>query len=103
MDFELTEDQRLIRETIRDFAEAEVRPGAAGRDAAGEFPADLLDKLGALGFMGALVPADLGGAGIDDLAYALVIEELARVDAALAVTVAVHNSVASYPIVLCGK
>jgi alkylation response protein AidB-like acyl-CoA dehydrogenase len=102
LDFEWTEDQRLIRETIRNFAETEVRPGAAGRDARSEFPAALLAQLSELGFMGALVPADLGGAEIDDPAYAIVIEELARVDASLAVTVAVHNSVACYPIVLCG-
>jgi len=100
--FELTEDQELIRSTIRDFAEHEVRPGAAARDRDSDFPADLLKQLGGMGFMGAVIPAEYDGADIDPIAYALVIEELARVDASLAVTVAVHNSVGAYPIVRWG-
>lgn len=102
MRFELTEDQELIRSTIRDFAEHEVRPGAAARDRDSDFPADLLKQLGGMGFMGAVIPVEYGGADIDSIAYALVIEELARVDASLAVTVAVHNSVGAYPIVRWG-
>ncbi|HOB53361.1 MAG TPA: acyl-CoA dehydrogenase family protein [Acidobacteriota bacterium] len=102
MRFELTEDQELIRSTIRDFAEHEVRPGAAARDRDSDFPADLLKQLGGMGFMGAVIPAEYDGADIDPIAYALVIEELARVDASLAVTVAVHNSVGAYPIVRWG-
>lgn len=102
MRFELTEDQELIRNTIRDFAEHEVRPGAAARDRGSDFPADLLKQLGGMGFMGAVIPVEYGGADIDSIAYALVIEELARVDASLAVTVAVHNSVGAYPIVRWG-
>ncbi|HNR38079.1 MAG TPA: acyl-CoA dehydrogenase family protein [Acidobacteriota bacterium] len=102
MRFELTEDQELIRNTIRDFAEHEVRPGAAARDRDSDFPADLLKQLGGMGFMGAVIPVEYGGADIDSIAYALVIEELARVDASLAVTVAVHNSVGAYPIVRWG-
>jgi len=100
--FELTDDQELIRNTVRDFAEHEVRPGAAARDRDSEFPADLLKQLGGMGLMGAVIPAEYGGADIDPIAYALVIEELARVDASLAVTVAVHNSVGAYPIVRWG-
>jgi len=100
--FKLTEDQELIRSTIRDFAEHEVRPGAAARDRDSDFPADLLKQLGGMGFMGAVIPVEYGGADIDSIAYALVIEELARVDASLAVTVAVHNSVGAYPIVRWG-
>ncbi|HOT01831.1 MAG TPA: acyl-CoA dehydrogenase family protein, partial [Acidobacteriota bacterium] len=102
MRFELTDDQELIRNTVRDFAEHEVRPGAAARDRDSEFPADLLKQLGGMGLMGAVIPAEYGGADIDPIAYALVIEELARVDASLAVTVAVHNSVGAYPIVRWG-
>ena len=102
MRFKLTEDQELIRSTIRDFAEHEVRPGAAARDRDSDFPADLLKQLGGMGFMGAVIPVEYGGADIDSIAYALVIEELARVDASLAVTVAVHNSVGAYPIVRWG-
>jgi alkylation response protein AidB-like acyl-CoA dehydrogenase len=100
--FELTEEQELIRGTIRDFAEGEARPGAAARDRDGEFPAALVRQLGEMGFLGAVIPAEYGGADIDAVAYALVIEELARVDAALAVTTAVHNSVGAYPIVMWG-
>ncbi|MBN2432263.1 MAG: acyl-CoA dehydrogenase [Acidobacteria bacterium] len=98
MNFNLTEDQQLIRETIRDFAETEVWPGAAERDRESRFPREILAKLAELGFMGCLVPEVLGGSGIDSISYAITIEELARVDAALAVTVAVHNSVACFPI-----
>lgn len=102
MRFELTEDQELIRSTVRDFAEHEVRPGAAARDRDSDFPADLLKQLGGMGLMGAVIPTEYGGADIDPIAYALVIEELARIDASLAVTVAVHNSVGAYPIVRWG-
>lgn len=102
MIFELNEDQRLIRETIRDFAEKQVRPGAALRDKNSLFPADLLDELAALGFLGAVIPPEYDGSGIDQISYSLVIEELARQDASLAVTVSVHNSVCAYPIVKFG-
>ena len=102
MRFEFTEEQELVRSTVRDFAEHEVRPGAAARDRDSDFPAELLQQLGGMGFMGAVIPAEYGGADIDPIAYALVIEELARVDASLAVTVAVHNSVGACPIVMWG-
>jgi len=102
LNFNLTEDQQLIKDTIRDFAETEVRPGAAHRDRESEFPVDELAKLSELGFMGCLVPESLSGAEIDTISYAITIEELARVDPALAVTVSVHNSVACYPILTWG-
>ncbi len=102
MDFQLTDDQQLIRETIREFTETEVRPEAALRDRESQFPSELLAKLSEMGFMGCLVPEELDGSRIDSVAYSIVIEELARVDASLAVTVAVHNSVASYPILTWG-
>lgn len=98
MNFNLTEDQQLIRETVRDFAETEVRTGAAERDRESRFPREIVAQLAELGFMGCLVSESLGGSGIDSISYAITIEELARVDAALAVTVAVHNSVACFPI-----
>jgi len=100
--FELNEDQRLIRETIRDFAEKQVRPGAALRDKTSEFPQALLNQLAELGFLGAVIPPEYDGSGIDQISYSLVIEELARQDASLAVTVSVHNSVCAYPIVMFG-
>jgi len=98
VNFNLTEDQQLIRETVRDFAETEVRTGAAERDRESRFPREIVAQLAELGFMGCLVSESLGGSGIDSISYAITIEELARVDAALAVTVAVHNSVACFPI-----
>src|SRR5262247_2751516 len=80
MDFELTTEQELARRTAREFAEAE------------EFPADLVAKLGGLGFLGALFPPEYGGAGLDYVAYALVVEELSRVDGSIGITMWAHNS-----------
>jgi len=92
MDFELTAEQELARRTARDFAEAEIAPVIARYDEAEEFPAELIAKLGALGFMGALFPPELGGAGLDYVAYALVVEELSRVDGSVGITMWAHNS-----------
>jgi alkylation response protein AidB-like acyl-CoA dehydrogenase len=92
MDFELTAAQELARRTARDFAEAEIAPVIARYDEAEEFPAELIAKLGALGFMGALFPPELGGAALDYVAYALVVEELSRVDGSVGITMWAHNS-----------
>jgi alkylation response protein AidB-like acyl-CoA dehydrogenase len=92
MDFELTAEQELARRTARDFAEAEIAPVIARYDEAEEFPAELIAKLGALGFMGALFPPELGGAALDYVAYALVVEELSRVDGSVGITMWAHNS-----------
>jgi alkylation response protein AidB-like acyl-CoA dehydrogenase len=92
MDFELTAEQELARRTARDFAEAEIGPVIARYDEAEEFPAELIAKLGALGFMGALFPPELGGAALDYVAYALVVEELSRVDGSVGITMWAHNS-----------
>jgi hypothetical protein len=92
MDFELTDEQKLARQTAREFAEAEIAPVIARYDEAEEFPADLMRKLGELGFMGALVSPDYGGAGLDYVAYALVVEELSRVDGSVGITMWAHNS-----------
>lgn len=102
MDFNLTEEQILIQATARDFAETEVRPEAVWRDRESAFPYQLLGKCGTLGFTGALIPPEYQGAGLDYLSYVLIIEELARVDPALAVTLSVHNSVACHPLVNWG-
>lgn len=91
MDFEFTENHRMIREMVRDFATREVKPGALQRDESGEFPFDLCKKLGELGLMGILVPETLGGAGLDVTSFAIAVEELARHDGSLALTVASHN------------
>jgi alkylation response protein AidB-like acyl-CoA dehydrogenase len=86
MNFSLTSEQQQIRDAIRAFAENRVRPGAAQRDATGAFPFELLRELAALGFVGMTVAPEYGGAGADWVSYALVMEELARADAAFALT-----------------
>ncbi len=103
MDFELTDEQRLLRQTVRDFAEGEVAPVAAELDREKRFPYELVAKLGQLGLMGVPYPAEYGGGGADTLSYALVIEELARVDASVAITVAAHTSLGTAPIFMFGN
>jgi len=92
MDFELTDEQKLVRQTAREFAEEEIAPVIARFDEAEEFPAALIRKLGELGFLGALFPAEYGGAGLDYVSYALVVEELSRVDGSVGITMWAHNS-----------
>ena len=91
MDIRLTEEQRLLRHAVREFAEAEIRPHVMTWDEAQAFPMDLLPKLAGLGLMGIQVPEAYGGAGMSTLAYCLCIEELARVDPSIALSVAAHN------------
>ena len=98
MDFSLTDDQRLIRDTVRQFMDAEVRPTIRARDRAETFARDELRKLGEMGFSGMLVPEQWGGSGADTISYVLMLEEVARVDAAMAVALSVTNSLAAYPI-----
>ncbi|MGH3002931.1 MAG: acyl-CoA dehydrogenase family protein [Gaiellaceae bacterium] len=102
MDFELTPEQREIQSLARDFAAAEVEPNAAAWDRAHGFPRELLSKLGELGLMGVCVPEADGGAGADFLSYILVLEELSRADAGVGVTVAVHTSACTLPILRFG-
>jgi alkylation response protein AidB-like acyl-CoA dehydrogenase len=102
MDFELSEEQKLVRRTAREFAEAEIAPVSARYDEAEEFPAALIPKLGELGFMGALFPAEYGGAGLDYVSYALVVEELSRVDGSIGITMWAHNSLCTNHIYSCG-
>ncbi len=102
MDFSLTAEQREIQALAREFAGAEIEPNAAAWDRAHGFPRELLGKLGGLGLMGVCVPEELGGAGADFLAYILVLEELSRADAGLGVTVAVHTSAVTLPILAFG-
>jgi alkylation response protein AidB-like acyl-CoA dehydrogenase len=102
VDFELTPDQREIQAVARDFAAAEIEPNAADWDRAHGFPHDLLDKLGELGLLGVCVPEEHGGAGADFVAYILVLEELSRADAGVGVTVAVHTSACTLPIIAFG-
>jgi alkylation response protein AidB-like acyl-CoA dehydrogenase len=96
--YELTDDQREIRELARRFAEEKIVPNAARWDRDHHFPRELFGELGELGLMGVCVPEEHGGAGADFLAYVLVLEELARGDAGVGVTVAVHTSAGTLPI-----
>ena len=102
MDFELTAEQREVQALARDFARAEIEPHAAEWDRKHEFPRELYAKLAELGLMGACVPEEYGGAGTDFLSYILVLEELSRGDAGVGVTVAVHTSAATLPILAFG-
>ncbi|MFQ5862949.1 MAG: acyl-CoA dehydrogenase [Candidatus Brocadiales bacterium] len=92
MELELTEEQKLLQKTLRDFAHKEILPGIVERDQKGEFPWRIIQGLARLGLMGMLVPGTYGGTGADYLTYALGIEELARFDASVALTVSAHNS-----------
>jgi alkylation response protein AidB-like acyl-CoA dehydrogenase len=103
MDLSLSPEQEEIRKLVRSFAEREVKPRAEAIDQSGEFPRDLVDKAASLGLLGMLVPEAYGGAGLDHLAFAIFVEEVARFCASTAVIVDVHNSVGSEPIVLFGS
>ncbi|HEY4230354.1 MAG TPA: acyl-CoA dehydrogenase family protein, partial [Thermoanaerobaculia bacterium] len=85
MNLELSEEQRLLQQAVRDFAEEVVRPRAAVIDQSGEFPKDLFRRAGELGLAGVAVPSEHGGSGMDNVAYAIVIEEISRVCANLGV------------------
>jgi alkylation response protein AidB-like acyl-CoA dehydrogenase len=103
MDFDLSEDQREIQRLAREFAQAEIEPHAADWDRAHTFPRELIAKLAELGFMGVCIPEEYGGVGADFLSYILVLEELSRADAGVGVTVAVHTSAVTLPILNFGS
>src|SRR2546428_1486608 len=92
MDFELTPEQKQARDVARDFAEAELHEKIAPYDERHEFPHAIVAKLGPLGFLGALVPEEYGGAALDYVSYALIVEELNRGDASVGITMWAHNS-----------
>ena len=102
MDFELTDEQRLLRDTVRDFARQEVAPVAEELDRTKAFPYELVAKMGELGLMGIPFPEEYGGGGADTLSYALAVEELTRVDSSVAITMAAHTSLGTMPIHLWG-
>jgi short/branched chain acyl-CoA dehydrogenase len=103
MDFDLSPDHELIRRTVRDFAEGEVAPVAEELDRTKAFPYAIVRQLGELGLMGIPFPEDVGGAGGDSLAYAIAVEELARVDSSVAITMCAHTSLGTQPIYLYGS
>jgi short/branched chain acyl-CoA dehydrogenase len=102
MDLELTGEQRLLRETVREFARQEVAPVAEELDRTKAFPYDIVRKMGELGLMGIPFGEEYGGGGADTLTYAVAVEELARVDSSVCITMAAHTSLGTMPIHLWG-
>ena len=102
MDFDLTEQQTMFRDMVRDFAAQEIAPIAERMDRDADMPADLVDKMKANGFFGLSFPEAYGGLGVDTVTYGLVVEELSAASAGVAVMICVHNSVGSYPLAMFG-
>ena len=103
MNFNFTEEQKLIRQTVRDFAEREVKPLAQELDENGQFSVELTKKMGELGLFGMYLPEKYGGQGLDTLSYIIAVEELARVDSSQAATLAAHNSLGIGPLYYFGN
>ncbi|MFZ5823317.1 MAG: acyl-CoA dehydrogenase [Bacillota bacterium] len=102
MDFDLSQEQSMIRTLAREFAEGEVAPGAAERDKTGRFPVELVRKMGELGLFGIPFAEEVGGMGGDTVSYALAVEEISRVDASLGITMAAHCSIGMGPVYYFG-
>jgi alkylation response protein AidB-like acyl-CoA dehydrogenase len=102
LNFDLTEEQQLVRDTVRTFALERVAPVAAELDREQRFPYDLVAELAELGLMGMTVPEEYGGAGADTVSYAIVVEELTRIDSSVAITLAAHHSLGTLPIFYFG-
>jgi short/branched chain acyl-CoA dehydrogenase len=103
VDFNLTDEQKLLRDTVRDFALQEVKPVAEELDRTKSFPYEIVEKLGGLGLMGIPFPQEYGGGGADTLSYVLAVEELARIDSSVCITMAAHTSLGTMPIYLWGS
>lgn len=103
MDFELSTEQLQLRRSVREFAEAEIRPHVRIWDEGNIFPLEVVKKCGALGYLGAIFPEEYNGAGLGYIEYAIIIEELARVDPSVGLIVAAHNSLCSNHIYLAGS
>ena len=96
MHFELSEEQIMIQQAARDFAQQELKPGVIERDEHQKFPAEQVKKLGELGFLGMMVSEKYNGSGLDAISYVLVMEELSKIDASASVVVSVNNSLVCY-------
>jgi short-chain 2-methylacyl-CoA dehydrogenase len=103
MDFDLADHHRMLRDTVRDFAEHEIAPVAEELDRTKAFPYDIVRRLGELDLMGIPFPTEYGGGGGDSVAYAVAVEELARVDSSVAITLCAHTSLGTQPIYLFGS
>jgi short-chain 2-methylacyl-CoA dehydrogenase len=102
VNYELTEEQELLRRTVRDFAESRVAPVAEELDREERFPYDLVKEMAELGLMGIPISEEFGGAGADTVSYAIAVEELTRIDSSVAITVAAHTSLGTMPIYMFG-
>jgi alkylation response protein AidB-like acyl-CoA dehydrogenase len=102
MDFRPSEEQELLRRSVREFAETEIRPHVREWDEAQHFPRELMPKLADLGLLGIQVPEEYGGAGLSAVDYCICIEELARVDPGVALSVAAHNGLCAAHLLMCG-
>jgi alkylation response protein AidB-like acyl-CoA dehydrogenase len=102
MNFEFTEEQQMVRNSVREFAENEIAPVAREYDEAEKFPREQLSGLAELGLLGMIIPEEYGGAGFDSVSYALALEEIAKADSSVAVIVSVTNSVCCYPLLSFG-
>ncbi len=102
MDFQFTEEQMQLRNSVRDFAEREIRPHVMEWDEAGHFPLETVKQLGQLGLLGVIFPAEYGGAGMGYIEYVLAIEELSRVDGSIGIIVAAHTSLCTNHIFIAG-
>ena len=102
MNFDLTQEQQLVRDTVREFAVSRIEPAAAELDRDHRFPHEIVAELAELGLMGMTVPEEYGGGGTDTLSYALAVEELTRIDSSVAITVAAHHSLGTLPIYYFG-
>lgn len=102
MQLELNEQQKMIQKMVREFAEKEIAPVAAELDKKAEYPTKILEKMAKLGLLGIIIPTEYGGAGLDTVSYAIVIEEISRKCASTGVITSVHNSLVSWPIMKYG-
>jgi short-chain 2-methylacyl-CoA dehydrogenase len=103
VNFDLTPEQELVRNTVREFAESRIAPIAEELDREHRFPYDLVGALAELGLMGMTIPEEYGGAGADTVSYAIAVEELTRIDSSVAITVAAHHSLGTLPIYYYGS
>jgi len=103
MNFDLDDQQQMIRDSAREFAEKEIKPVASEFDEKEAFPADIVKKLGQLGFMGIMVPEEYGGAAMDAISYAIAVEEISRCDGSVGVIMSVNNSLVCQPILDFGS
>ena len=103
MNFELTDEQRMVRDTARDFAAREIAPKAAELDKSERWPAEIIAKMAELGFLGMAIPTEYGGAGLDAFSYALVMEEISAACASSGVIMSVNNSLFCDPVYKFGS